>query len=266
MASDRQQFRAALDKWDQQQADAHFSVPPNQGELAIVLPYDHARHAESEKVETFAYLAAQTLRFVDHTRRQTGKTPHLALDATLTDFKEIATNPHISDVIVVGKGSFSGVEIAEPTNWLGWQTVSELADHLKTGRFQQLVCGSRPNNLNVPFGAFMTADHRSVFAPIDTYLPARSSLARLATKLCSVTDQPRMDWQYIKDHFSTEIAYTRTDLLRARADRIERHIRTGTFGLVVRRKLARTVDTLTSSAANSQPFAEPLPRAEQALE
>lgn len=249
MASDRQQFHTALRKWDQLQADAQFSVPDDRGELAILLPYNHAKHAATEKVETFDYFARQTLRLADHIVKKHGRTPKVALDATEVDFKEMSTDPHISSVIVIGKGTLSSIEAPTPSGLITWKQLSEGADHLKTGSFHHIACGGVRKNLNVPLGTFLMADHRLVHAAVHTYLPARVRPVKALNKLSPISTQQRMDLTYVKEHFPFANYYSRTDELLAFADRIEKHARSGTLGEAMKRRMGKL---LTSQ----QPVAE----------
>lgn len=109
MSSDRQQFHQSLKKWDQLQSDHDFSVPDSQGDTAILLPYDHGKHASTEQIETFDYLRGQTLRLADKILQASGRQPIVALNANETDFKESITIPSISSIIVIGKGTLSSI-------------------------------------------------------------------------------------------------------------------------------------------------------------
>jgi hypothetical protein len=171
MASDKQQFQRATEKWEQLHDEQAYSVPPELGRTAILCSfYDNVYRGDPEKAKLRAHrdiklFRKEALKIADLTIEEGGEV-EVVLDAQVEDFEDTFKNPLISDVIVIGHGDLSTLWIRNPDDEdrYDWQYVSEQSDHLKTGTFTQRQCGLYNRDLAVPLGTFAMADHRSVIA------------------------------------------------------------------------------------------------------
>ncbi|HSH55818.1 MAG TPA: hypothetical protein VK983_03260 [Candidatus Limnocylindrales bacterium] len=199
MASNRTEFNAALAVWDDRRANNEFSVPHDSGSLAILCPY--IDKPDREEFDRWPAFEAEALMVADNYHHQ-GKLVEVALHAALTDFKSIFSDPSVSDVVIIGHGCLSSVEVTNPDghDLMDWLDVSRAADHLKTGVVVQRMCGGLPRKLNVPLGLFAVNDHRHVQAAVGI----KGDIGALDTEnqiIHAVTAMPRMGYEDIKEAF-----------------------------------------------------------------
>ncbi len=168
MASDRSQFNQALKKWDTLHAEEHFSVPVNQGDVAILCsdyectdPINGIPESVRYKMEA-EQIARNLIQRDIPSEIYYGFTEH--------DVHDVLTDPTISSVITIGNGNLSET-YAHGGDSIDWRFVSLASDHLKTGRFTMRHCGQSIRQLSVPLGTFAMSDHSNVFGAHNTYLP-----------------------------------------------------------------------------------------------
>ena len=156
-------FEKALQRWDSLRSEAYFSVPPRLGKTAIL--YCAGERNPVEETEAFS---AEAFRISDEVVTA-GKEAVIYHNFTYRNLADVASDFSISDVVVIANGSLSTVNIEGER--LDWRDVSDMATHLKMGRFVQRQCGQASATLNVPFGTFMMADHSAVDAAFGHELP-----------------------------------------------------------------------------------------------
>lgn len=177
MASDKQQFERATQKWERLQADKAFSVPRHMGRTAIVYSTFFGLNDEEKENDRFLFSKeADDLRkrLSRHKRRS-----FIVEEVTGDDMRYILTDPMVSSVVSIGHGALSymyldnGVMIRDgkqiQNDRFDWRDVAESADHLKTGIFTQRHCGNFSRRLSVPLGCFAMTAHHNVYAPVGQY-------------------------------------------------------------------------------------------------
>lgn len=129
---------------------------------------------QAERYESEAYRLSRLYRI------QGKKTLCLA-GITMENMERVLTDERISDVYIIGDGSFSYVFSDEDEGnktddeyAIDWQDVSTMASHLKSGVFVQRTCGKFDYHLGVPFGTFAMRDHSQIFAPLNEYFSPES--------------------------------------------------------------------------------------------
>ncbi len=176
MASDRVQYRQALNHWDALQQQQRFSVPPDEGTYAILcsdygLGNTYDGSIEDER-RAFAVEGQEIAASLTHR----GIPNKLFQAYTLDDARTVLADPKISSVITIGNGNLSET-YCTGEDYLDWQFVAVHTTHLKTGRFVQRHCGHCAYDLSVPLGTFALADHSNVFAAYGNVLPTEMTEA-----------------------------------------------------------------------------------------
>ena len=200
MANDREQYPKALRKWDGLLADEALSVPSEYGSLAIMLAYDHKRDENPLTTDTFAHFASEAYALADDAQLR-GKTVKVAINAQREDFRQVLQDPSISDIIVIGNGCLSAVNVPAPEKRIGWQHVGHMTDHLKTGLFVQRVCGILPRVLNVPMGLMAVSSHTQVHAPVNRSIEPTSIHHNSNRLIKPVADEHRLSYEAIMNLF-----------------------------------------------------------------
>lgn len=174
MASDRQQYERALEKWHGFHEDGEYSAPSGEGKIAIVSSVTTYTFRDrlsrvlfrecSKSDRTIFNTEAQGLGEV---LAEHGHNPKVFLNATEIDMKTVLQDPSFSDIIVIGHGSFSHLSMkkADGGIWYDWRDVSRDSTHLKLGQFVQRHCGHNTMHLPVPLGTFAVASLTQVIAP-----------------------------------------------------------------------------------------------------
>lgn len=234
MASDRAQYREARKKWDDLQKEGSFSVPANDGRVAIITPYDSSAVSKFESFERFQKQANALAEFI---LNQSGVEPVMAPNAVKSDIQQIYQDPSIASVCFIGRGTLSS--IGSQDGPITWRDISEQSDHLKTGATYQLFCGWHPNTLNVPLGMFGMDDHRKTFAAPATYIMGRANPVKLFSNLSPAVNKKSMSYDELKAAFPAMQHYTGLNQLRLKTDRFEHHLRNGTLGKIALRELSR---------------------------
>lgn len=202
MATNERMYQAALTEWDALNAAGSLSVPATDGITALLLPFNHTyRDSENLEGQNFSDLCDATYRLADQAMAQ-GRDIELAINATAVDFDRVLTDHTISDVIVIGHGCLASIEMTSvhDTDRIDWRDVAYYANHLKTGKFVQLTCGTLPRKLNVPFGLFAVSAHHNVLAAVgERIVPAY--FWRVDSPIAPVTSKSRLDLESVKELF-----------------------------------------------------------------
>jgi len=200
MAGEQVRFVKAQAVWDDQIASGNLSMPEKLGDTAILLPY-YPPMPEADILESYPVLRREALDLWAGLRA-VGKEVIIVDNADKTDFKRVLTDPQISSVVVVGRGSLSSLRVPISENAiLDWEDIAEMADHLKE-RFVQRFCGYYVRRLNVPLGLFAVSDHRNVFAPAGSSFMPVDLKDKQNALIKPVTNKPRLTYQDIKDCFA----------------------------------------------------------------
>jgi len=224
MAS-KSHFNAAIRKWEQLHQDSAFSVPLDQARTVILAPYDASKLSP---VATFDRLKSQALQLADYLNdRGSSQGVDVALDATAVDFEAIYTDPRYAKIVILGRGSIGSVEARDKL--ITWRDLSNMTDHLKTGRTYQVFCGGTPAHLNVPFGTFGASDHRNVLAPTKgrRYIPDREHAQASIRHLQPVSPTRQITKEYIQEQYPTGVDFSLIDNAHLLKDRLETHARNG---------------------------------------
>jgi hypothetical protein len=200
MANDREQYPKALQKWDQLHIDGAFSMPAELGSLAIMLAYDHKRDENPLHTDTFVDFESEAYALADEAQLRSKKAD-VAINATRADFREAMQNPSVTDIIVIGNGCLSAVNVPAPEKRVGWQHVGHMADHLKTGLFVQRFCGILPRRLNVPMGLMAVSSHSQVYAPVNRSIEPKSIHHPRNRLIQPVTAEKRLTYEAILADF-----------------------------------------------------------------
>lgn len=208
MASDKQQFQRAMEKWERLHEDGSYSVPPELGRTAILCSfYDNVYEGDREKAKNRArrdikLFRKEALKIADLTIEEGGDV-EVVLNARVSDFEDILREPYVSDVIVIGHGDLSSLWISNPDNGdnYDWRYVSNDADHLKTGSFTQRHCGIFNRKLSVPLGAFAVADQRSVIAPVGHFFSPRGLGHDDNMLLTTISPLSQLNYEYIRSNY-----------------------------------------------------------------
>lgn len=200
MAGDRCTYRSALGAWDTHVAEANFSYPADAGTIAILCPYLDGGLGSRDELDSFEMFEREAWALADRVSAE-GRKPDVGIRAEPADFQRVFMDPAISDVIVIGHGGLSSVEVPNPDGGdrLDWKDLAKAADHLKTGSFTQRICGRTPREFNAPLGLMVVNNHRNVLAavgrrinPVDLDDPQNELIQ-------PVTTHTRMTYQDIKD-------------------------------------------------------------------
>lgn len=217
MASDRQLFKRARANWEMLRDAGSYSAPPEIGRVAIICSYHtpnvRIKHNYSEtdrstqpsvepnpkEVRTFR---KEAFALADKVVEE-GREPEVVLNAQPLDIRSVLRDPSISDVITIGHGSLTILEllnIRHPDEAVDyeWTDAAGDANHLKTGYFIQRQCALLTYNLNVPLGMFVVTDARNVIAPVGSEFEPRGLFHPENHKLIPAVDVARPSYRYIK--------------------------------------------------------------------
>lgn len=166
MASDEQQYKLAMRKWEYLHEREEFSLAPDIGRTAVVYSqYDTvlSDDEESEVKIMHTEFAKEALVIAANINEQNGD-PFIVAGISHESFEDaIMANPEVANIIVIGHGTFSSV-FCDDGSSIDWLQVSEMSRHLKTGYVEQRFCGQYRFSLSVPFGLFAVQSARKIFA------------------------------------------------------------------------------------------------------
>jgi hypothetical protein len=218
MASDKQQYRDALVRWDTLNEERMYSLPRYLGGVAVLCscndwPLESMEDSPGSRTgDDPAALRAEALKLAAAIRAG-GQAVDVALDATGSDIDAVLQDRRISDVIVIGHGNLSDFFIRDmrTDGVYDWLDVSIAADHLKTGLFVQRTCAVPSRSLSVPLGLFAMHDHRNVIAPVGSFFMPTSLSHPDNDLLVQVTDMRRMAYRDVKKRFRVYICDDESD-------------------------------------------------------
>lgn len=175
--SSKQFYNYALEKWDNLHEAEQYSVNASEGTTAIVYA-DRIGDPSSMDTDINQYILERLAQEAERIKRRTNDmgAKALLLNGITTDsFARVLDDEQISDVVVIGNGSFSAVydddtpQDAERYDMIDWRDVADMTIHLKTGTFTQRTCARFKNNASVspPFSTFLMADHRNIMSPVN---------------------------------------------------------------------------------------------------
>jgi hypothetical protein len=206
MASDKRKFERALRKWNQLHEDKEYSAPKEIGKTAIFCSaYELDRNGPDH--ETYKALKFEAYQ-IYKTIIAGGSAAKLIDSGTGNDLNDIFKDPSISSVITIGHGTLSSIftpygRRLNGFNIYSWHDVSEAADHLKTGYFEQRQCGNATYELSVPMGAFAMTSHRNVraaanefFAPLNLSDEENDLIKPVTTADCLTLDGIQIEFPY----------------------------------------------------------------------
>jgi hypothetical protein len=165
MASDRQQFAAALAKWRELGDESELSVPVWLGRTAVVTSsFTDEEPGTEAGASELASFRIEAVALADRLRAK-GHTPEVAIDATRHDITRLIADASVVSVYVIGNGSLSTLLLGVRDSY-DWSEVAAATTHRKLGVFVQRQCGGMTRSLNVPLGLFAVDDPTRVFAAI----------------------------------------------------------------------------------------------------
>jgi hypothetical protein len=168
MASDRSQYNRALRKWDELHEAQKYSIPSDDGCVAILWSDYVLNDDERVAFEEDAYLVSGDFAGL-------GIESQIFPAYTLNDASKVLQHPEMTHIITIGNGNLS-TSYAHDGGRFDWQFVSRYSSHLKTGRFVQRHCGQPIRELSVPLGTFAMARHSDVYAAYGRPLPTRIAM------------------------------------------------------------------------------------------
>jgi hypothetical protein len=200
MASNKAEYIAALGVWDMRKAAGDFSVPQDMGTVAILCPY--VERPGREELDRFPALQKEALEIADLLQNRDTEVT-VGLGAQSADFKAALCDPTISDMVLIGHGCLSSVEVDNPATEyrLDWLDLAKMSDHLKTGRFVQRICGGLPRSFNAPLGLMVMRTHNRVEAPVGKQIMPTDLSDTQNQLIRPVTTLDRMEYADIKSEF-----------------------------------------------------------------
>lgn len=173
--TDETEFKAAQEKWLKLQRNDEFSYAPRYGKVAILhstlgVSGRRSKELNASLVEYFEREAEELRKG----RELLGQRALVIAGVNSVTLEQVLTNKEISDVIVIGNGTFSQVpdDKRQQHDWIDWDDVSRMANHLKRGRFIQRTCGNVPPGFPVPFPIFALSHHANAYSPVgDSFQP-----------------------------------------------------------------------------------------------
>lgn len=148
-----------------------FSVPESIGSAVIIVSALGAK--ETEIAEEHALRVAE-----DYAEQGAVE---LLVRPTLSQIGRVVTDRGVVSLAFVGHGSFSSYHAYhDRTSFdiVDWASLATMADHLKTGYFEQRTCGHmhKPDqNIRVALGSFVVVDQTRIRAAVGVMPPTNES-------------------------------------------------------------------------------------------
>ena len=199
MASDKVNYSIALDKWQSLHHEGLFSVPPENGGVAVLLPYED-RDNDYEGFESYDALSSEANILADALHKVKHEVM-LAVDATEADMEYVLDDRSIASIIVIGHGCLSSVYASNENGRFDWFDISRMSTHLKTGKFIQRFCGGLYRDANVPLGMFAMDSVSKVLAPVGKNFTPSSLHDRENQKIKPVSRKDMLTYRGIKKAF-----------------------------------------------------------------
>ncbi|MBP9852807.1 MAG: hypothetical protein QG629_251 [Patescibacteria group bacterium] len=171
MASDKQEFTRAVERWEGLHAAQRYSAPPQEGATAILysletIAYDAEDYPVVQSTQ-MSYFREEAQRIADDIEFG-GGAAHVFSSMSMESMALVLQEEMYSDVIIIGHGAlgsvFCDVSADEPEK-ITWKNVSKLASHLKLGSFVQRTCAGIEVDMPVPLGAFAVTSHANLIMP-----------------------------------------------------------------------------------------------------
>lgn len=167
MASDKQQFAQAMEKWERLRDDGKYSLAPELGMTAVIYSiYESVEVGDREpsfKLVESAEFANEARMIADNINAQNGDA-FIIRGLNKESLEEgVLANSDVANIVIIGHGTFSSVFTDEGDS-IEWTDVSRMATHLKTGYIEQRFCGKYRFHLSVPFGLFAARSARNILA------------------------------------------------------------------------------------------------------
>lgn len=210
MASDRQKFHRALDKWNSLHLGNKYSLESGVGRVAILCSYftdiygilhstDVSKH-KKQVIDNFR----QEANDIKGILKIIGLESTVFYDVKRQDINEVVNDSTYSDVVIIGNGTLTSLFINDKNdNIYDWQDISENSKHLKLGAFIQRQCGNYClDSIAVPMGLFLMSEHQNIYAAVNkTFNP--KTLFDLENKyIKSVTEKSPLLYDEIKLSFN----------------------------------------------------------------
>ncbi len=198
MASDRQQFNRAMQKWEMLHESNLYSAPKSDGHTVVAYSTYSVEVAEEEIKNEINVFAAEALDYVSR-YREYGHNASLMEGVERQEFKEVIKNPDVSGVIVIGHGDLSSI-YDDNGDKIDWRDIAKWTTHLKRGHFVQRTCGNTLRDLSVPLGTFALANHRRLFAPVGvSFCP--EDYPEEEERMCQASNYKKLSYNLIKELF-----------------------------------------------------------------
>lgn len=165
MASDRQKFNKAIQKWNALHAEGAYSAPVDLGRAAIFVTNEGYGETEADQDFTLGYMQ-------DEARNLAANFSDFYADIeihtsiTFDNIKGAIQDPEVSGIIIVGEGNLAMIFNNTNDDKIRWSHISNWSKHLKQGVFFQRFCGNIPASVPVPFGTFAMSSLSSVWAAV----------------------------------------------------------------------------------------------------
>jgi hypothetical protein len=197
MASNRQQFKRAVNKWEALANDGYYSVPLEIGRTAIISsPFTDEEPGTVAGIAELAAFRREAIDLADQVRLSGGE-PEVAIDATRHDITRLIQDPNIVSIYAIGNGSLSAL-LLDVNERYDWSDLSKATNHVKRGIFVQRQCGGLTRSLNVPLGLFAVDDPRNVFAAVAVEFYPQSLEDTENEKIMPVFNFRSLSYQIIK--------------------------------------------------------------------
>lgn len=206
MASDRDRFKFALKGWEILHDYKQFSVPREQGKVAIFCAtpseagFDSPGNRKKQRKDFKIFTReASTIAGSINDENRIAEIIYNPVDS---DFSEVLQDPSFSDIITIGNGTLGVFFVeGEPCDF-DWFDVAMEADHLKTGLFIQRHCGHFGRNFNLPLGTFAVSSFSNVIAPAGNFFYPRGLQHPDNDLLIRALEDVEITYSSLKAHFN----------------------------------------------------------------
>lgn len=165
MASDRQQFNRAFNKWQELHHSERYSASQSDGVIAVGYSRFSVQDLMSQQVREVAGFYDEATILCETAERK-GRKARLYDGLTRASMANILLDEEVSDIVLIGHGSLSSIYL-DNIEIYDWQDVSRQTTHLKQGVFIQRFCGNNLRSISIPLGTFSVSKHPHVIAPVD---------------------------------------------------------------------------------------------------
>lgn len=205
MASDRQQFAQAMEKWERLRHAGQFSRAPELGMTAVIYSiYESVESDEDDEEQSFklvesAEFANEAREIADNINAQNGDA-FVIRGLTPESLEEgVLANSDVASVVIIGHGTFSSV-FTDQGDSIEWSDVSRMSTHLKRGYIEQRFCGKYRFRLSVPFGLFAARSARNILAAKGKRFCPETHPQHEA-RIMPITTRDMPTYQQIRDEF-----------------------------------------------------------------